>query len=130
LPPHLKKDCERLQQFLELIPETIRAAFEFRHPSWLAEETLQCLHDRGFAWCVSDTDETQAALPEGGRWGYLRLRRSAYSEGDLARWVARVAGKKWEEAFIFFKHEDAGTGPKLARRFLELAGETTRWVEP
>lgn len=128
LPPHLKKDRERLQQFLNVIPQTVRAAFEFRHSSWLADDVLQCLHDRGFAWCISDTDEAEAALLAVGRWGYLRLRRSAYGEADLARWVEHVAGENWEEAFVFFKHEDAGTGPKLARRFLELASETERLV--
>jgi hypothetical protein len=31
-----------------------------------------------------------------------------------------VRGESWKEAFVFFKHEDAGTGPKLATRFLEM----------
>jgi hypothetical protein len=27
----------------------------------------------------------------------------------------------WNEAYVFFKHEDVGAGPKLAARFIELA---------
>src|SRR5258708_507301 len=31
LPPNFKKDTPRLVDFLELVPRTVRAAFEFRH---------------------------------------------------------------------------------------------------
>ncbi len=27
---------------------------------------------------------------------------------------------KWKDAFVFFKHEDAGTGPKFAGQFNNL----------
>ncbi|TDI87447.1 MAG: DUF72 domain-containing protein, partial [Caldithrix sp.] len=27
----------------------------------------------------------------------------------------------WQEVYVFFKHEDEGTGPRLAKRFLEMA---------
>jgi hypothetical protein len=29
----------------------------------------------------------------------------------------------WDDVFVFFKHEDAGAGPKMASRFLEMAGD-------
>jgi uncharacterized protein YecE (DUF72 family) len=56
-------------------------------------------------------------------WGYLRLRRVQYSEENLTEWVGRIRDQNWQETFLFFKHEDAGTGPKLAAQFLELAGK-------
>jgi uncharacterized protein YecE (DUF72 family) len=121
LPPNLKVDIGRLQQFAELIPGGVHAAFEFRHPSWLADEVVRCLHARDFACCMSDTDAAQAELIGGASWGYLRLRRSAYSDADLAWWAERVCNMHWESVFVFFKHEKAGTGPRLARRFLDVA---------
>ena len=36
-------------------------------------------------------------------------------------WVKRVRQQKWKDAFVFFKHEEAGQGPLLAQRFLALA---------
>ena len=54
-------------------------------------------------------------------FGYLRLRREDYSSRDLARWADFVrlqAG--WREAFVFFKHEDEGKGPQMAKRFLDV----------
>ena len=53
-------------------------------------------------------------------WGYLRLRRPDYRDEDLARWAKHVAAQNWERAYVFFKHEDEGAGPKLAARFGEL----------
>src|ERR1041385_6029068 len=38
LPPVMKKDLARLQAFLALLPADHRAAFEFRHPSWFADD--------------------------------------------------------------------------------------------
>jgi hypothetical protein len=35
--------------------------------------------------------------------------------------LGRIRSQGWRETFLFFKHEDAGTGPKLAAQFLKLA---------
>jgi uncharacterized protein YecE (DUF72 family) len=124
LPPNLRCDVERLQRFCELLPDGLPAAFEFRHESWLADDVLACLRERGFAWCIADTDEEPVAeLVSTATWGYVRLRRSAYAEGELEAWARRVRESGWETAFAFFKHEDAGLGPRLAARLLELVGE-------
>ena len=56
-------------------------------------------------------------------WGYLRLRREDYDDAALERWVARLRETQWSHAFVFFKHEDAGAGPRLAARFREMFGE-------
>ncbi|HEY5401413.1 MAG TPA: DUF72 domain-containing protein, partial [Pyrinomonadaceae bacterium] len=53
-------------------------------------------------------------------WGYLRLRRVNYTDAALKEWVKRVQAQKWDSTFVFFKHEDEGTGPKLAANFLGL----------
>ena len=44
-----------------------------------------------------------------------------YGDAELKTWAERVSQQNWKEAFIFFKHEDEGMGPKMAKRFLELA---------
>src|SRR5258707_7289907 len=43
LPPYLKKDAPRLREFLALLPPRCRAAFEFRHQTWLDSEVFQLL---------------------------------------------------------------------------------------
>ena len=53
-------------------------------------------------------------------WGYLRLRREAYTDDDLRTWKAAIEAQPWREAFVFFRHEDEGAAPLLARRLLAL----------
>ena len=38
-------------------------------------------------------------------------------------WASRIAEQSWERAWVFFKHEDDGAGPKLATRFNELINQ-------
>jgi len=122
LPPNMKKDAGRLKTFLELLPADKRAAFEFRHESWFDNETFALLRGKDCALVVSDTDEKPLTeIISTANWGYLRLRRTAYEESDLAEWLKRVKDQKWKDAFVFFKHEDEGTGPKLAAQFIEMA---------
>ena len=123
LPPNFRKDLPRLEAFLDLLPLETLAAFEFRHPSWFDDEVFERLRARRCALCVADTDDdTGTPLVSTASWGYLRLRRTAYTEADLADWAARLRSLDWKETYVFFKHEDAGQGPKLAARFLELTG--------
>jgi uncharacterized protein YecE (DUF72 family) len=124
LPPNLKLDLPRLQAFLPLLAAApAPVAFEFRHESWESDEVHRALASAGCALCASETDEKPATLLPGTRTGYLRLRRSDYDEAALRAWVARLRAQPWERAFLFFKHEDEGTGPALARRFLDLWAE-------
>ena len=123
LPPYLRKDLDRLCAFVEALPEGLRAAFEFRHESWFEDDTYECLKRAGQALCLADMAEGETpALIATTDWGYLRLRRESYSDQDLSNWCARLEAQHWDEAFVFFKHEDEGAAPRLALRLAELAG--------
>jgi uncharacterized protein YecE (DUF72 family) len=122
LPPNMKKDVPRLQAFLALIPEAHRVAMEFRHPSWFDDEVFGLLRDHRAALCVADADdELDVPFVATADWGYLRLRRPDYGDAELKEWVARVRGQGWTDAFVYFKHEDEGKGPQMAKRYMELA---------
>ena len=123
LPPNLKKDAERLSGFLEMLPEGTPAAFEFRHDSWNDDEVFDLLRNRGMALVCADTEDSEGDEPivETGSWGYLRLRRPGYTADDLRRWSELVSATAWEHAFVFFKHEDEGAGPRMAADFRELS---------
>jgi len=122
LPPHLKKDAARLRDFLALLPPDRRAAIEFRHQSWFDDEVFNLLRDRKAALCIAEAEErVEVPFVSTADWGYLRLRRPDYGDAELKAWIDRVRQPGWQDAFIFFKHEDEGKGPQMARRFLELA---------
>jgi len=127
LPPNLKKDLPRLRDFLALVPRGWRAALEFRHASWLDDEVFDALKAHNAALCIADADPEEGetdplVIPTVATadWGYLRLRRAAYQPADLARWAATITSQAWGDAYVFFKHEDAGAGPKLAAEFTAL----------
>jgi uncharacterized protein YecE (DUF72 family) len=119
IPPNLARDDERLTTFLGLI-SGVRAAFEVRHPSWLAPDVFSLLEKHGVALVLSQTDEEpEPRLVRTAPWGYLRLRKASYTPAELADWSKKIAAQGWDEAFVFFKHEQIG--PDLARQLSEAA---------
>jgi uncharacterized protein YecE (DUF72 family) len=126
LPPYFRKNLVKLDAFLGLIPHGTPAALEFRHASWLDDDVYDRLRARNLPLCVTDADEAPAeSVVSTADWGYLRLRRAHYSESELKSWLMKLQQLNWNKVFVFFKHEDAGTGPRLAAEFLELAGQTS-----
>lgn len=120
LPPFLKKDVVRLGEFLTLLPEGHRAAFEFRHDSWFDDAVYELLKGAGAALCLSErADRTPPPLVQTAPWGYLRLRLEQYSPDDLAQWVRRIADTGWQETCVYFMHEP--TAPGYAQALLRLA---------
>ncbi len=121
LPPNFKKDTARLSDFLEALPGGTPIAFEFRHATWFDDEVFDLLRRHNVALCLADTDEElEVPLVATADWGYLRLRRPGYSPDELREWRSWVEGRKWKSAFVFFKHEDEGSGPRMAMDFLKL----------
>jgi len=119
LPPNLKADIPLLRDFLNQLPRDLRAAFEFRHASWFADETYTALHDAGAALCVAESDELVTPPVRTAEFGYLRLRRLDYDAPALAKWAV-FARTHPGEVFTYFKHEDEARGPAFARDFLPL----------
>ncbi len=121
-PKSFRADRPLLEDFLGLVPDGMASAFEFRNSSWLNDEILGLLHEKGASLCIADADENPAKeiIPT-ARWGYLRLRRSDYTDASLSEWLERILSQKWEKAFVYFKHEDEAKGPEMATRFRDLA---------
>ncbi|HEV3345728.1 MAG TPA: DUF72 domain-containing protein, partial [Methylomirabilota bacterium] len=122
LPPNFKKDLDRLGGLLDLIPGGLRCAFEFRHESWLDPAVYDRLRAANAALCVADTEDATTPIETTADWGYLRLRDQGYTEADLAEWAGKIAalGPTWRDVFVYFKHEEAGTGPVFARQLEAL----------
>src|SRR5579864_4860166 len=120
LPPYLKKDLPRLQNFLDQLPPTRRAAFEFRHASWQDDDVYEALRSRSAILCVTDTDEGDTPFVATAECGYVRLRRTHYDDSDLRAWVARIAAEALVRTYVYFMHEDEALGTRFATRLNEL----------
>jgi uncharacterized protein YecE (DUF72 family) len=122
LPPNFTVDTGRLADVLALLPPDVRAAFEFRNPTWFTEEVYTRLAGRNAALCIADNDDGATPAVATADWGYLRLRATGYDDDALRAWLATMhrVGAGWRDAFVFFKHEDEGTGPALGARLAKL----------
>jgi uncharacterized protein YecE (DUF72 family) len=122
MPENMKKDLACLKSFLKILPADTPAAFDFRHATWFDDEVRDLLRSHNRVLVVSDTDETPAThIDKTADWGYVRLRRVRYSKAELTAWSKRIKAQNWKKTFVFFKHEDEGTGPKLAAQFIKLS---------
>ena len=120
LPPNLKKDVERLRDFVTLFPDGFRAAFEFRNATWFDDDVYQVLGDAGAALVAADTGgDNDPPLVATASYGYARLRKETYEPGELTRWASDFKAQAWDDVFVFFKHEDEGAGPALADLFVK-----------
>jgi uncharacterized protein YecE (DUF72 family) len=129
LPPNLKKDLALLDGFLGELPPRVRAAFEFRHPSWFDDEVDERLKSRNLALCVADSEKLSTPVRITADYAYFRLRDEGYTPEDVRRW-ADVIGRETAlcgDVFVYFKHEEEGKGPEFARLLMEhlgLGGQT------
>ena len=122
LPPFLKKDLPRLEDFLHQMPPGFRPAFEFRNPSWFSDDVFECMRRFEVALCIGEHEDRSTPFEQTADFGYFRLRKPDYSDAEIAAWAERLgeAASKWSDVYVYFKHEAAGRGPLLASKLLTL----------
>jgi len=129
-PKSFRADRNALEDFFSLIPGNVSCAFEFRSPSWLDVGILDLLREKGCSLCIADVDEQPAnEIISTASWGYLRLRRSDYTDADLSQWMERILSQEWKRVFVFFKHEEEAKGPEMAMRFREITDSRVRKIK-
>ena len=120
LPPFMKKDLPRLSEFLRLLPDGHRAAFEFRNDSWFDDDVYETLKAADASLCLSEReDSAPPPLIETAPWGYVRLRLETYSNEDLKQWAARLRATGWRQIYVYFMHEP--TAPVYAQTLMRFA---------
>jgi uncharacterized protein YecE (DUF72 family) len=124
LPPSFKCDLPVLEDFLALLPLSAAAAFEFRHTSWFNDSVFDVLRRHDTALCIADSEKLTAPAVFTASTAYFRLRRVNYTSDELRRWaeVVREQSSRLTDIYIYLKHEEAGTGPRLAKQLMEMLG--------
>jgi uncharacterized protein YecE (DUF72 family) len=130
LSPRFSCDFARLEYFLKQVPEGLRIAVEFRHPSWHCEEIFRLLENRGAAYCVMSGADLPCILRATAPFVYVRLHgpdhqhlyAGSYSDDDLHWWAARI--REWEtggrEVFCYFNNDGEGNAVRNAERLKQL----------
>jgi len=118
LPPNLKKDFDRLRAFLDTLPADRRYTIEFRHESWFDDDVFGALRERDIPLCVVEQPDFASPVVSTASWGYVRLHRFDYDDAMMAEWVKRLAAQPWNEAYVYFKHDEGiGSGPPAVDAF-------------
>ena len=120
LPPTAKADVAVLRDFLALLPRNFKAAFEFRHESWFADEIYQALHDHNATLCVAETEKLNTPEIRTASYIYFRFRQPSYSPEDLKKLEERIGKCVADglETYAFFKHEEDPRSPHNAVELL------------
>jgi uncharacterized protein YecE (DUF72 family) len=137
LPPHFKADAALLRDFLAVLPQRIRPAFEFRDESWRADPVCELLDRAGAAWVLADRPGWRVPRIVTGGWSYVRFHQGrrlhpGYPSSKLRRWADRIASEAAEDTFVYFNNDALGAAPEdasrlsrmLSRRGLVLAAAT------
>jgi uncharacterized protein YecE (DUF72 family) len=125
LPPNFRADLERLQDLLGVLPEPMRAAFEFRHPSWQTDEVCEALGRAGCALVLADRPGVRVWTTVTGGWSYIRFHqgtptRPGYTRDKLRRWAERIAGLEAREVFAYFNNDTGGAALRDAATLTKL----------
>ncbi len=137
LPPsfNFQSDFENLKGFLERAPEDVRFAVEFRHPSWLREETWSLLRSRNVANVIVDEpllppDTVVTADFAFVRWhgrGTRPWYNYRYSDRELEAWVPKVreVTSKAKQTFGYFNNHFRGFAVENSLKMMEKLGVST-----
>ncbi|MDA4125436.1 MAG: DUF72 domain-containing protein [Thaumarchaeota archaeon] len=121
LPPYSKQDLSLLGGFLTETSSIKKRVFEFRHESWLKDETFETLEEHGAGFCIAETEDLEPVFRVTGGFAYFRLRKDSYDGRTIEKWAERIldAAKGAPEAYVYLRHDDTGENAVLAERLAE-----------
>jgi uncharacterized protein YecE (DUF72 family) len=128
LPPGFRADPARLEDLLDVLPDGMRAAFEFRDRSWWTDDVLGMLDGRGCAVVLADRPGARVPGTVTGGWAYLRFhqgteRGPGYRREKLRRWAGRIVALDAAETFVYFNNDTGGAAVRDAETLRELLRE-------
>ena len=128
LPPNIKADAALLRDFLALLPRNFKAAFEFRHASWFAEDIYQALRDHNATLCVAETEKLTTPEVRTANYIYFRFREPSYSPEEVKQLAERMERCIADglETYAFFKHEEDPRSPLNAVELLNMVRASRR----
>jgi uncharacterized protein YecE (DUF72 family) len=113
LPPRFQINLERLEDFLELLPQDLTSVFEFRDKSWLVDATFQLLERYGACFCAHDMKGSETGRRATGPAAYVRFHGASgkywgrYPDGRLQEWADWMAeqAKEGRRVWVFFNND-------------------------
>ena len=128
LPPTMKRDDDRLESFLSILPSPYRHVFEFRHKSWFDNDVFNILKKHNAGFCIFDMPDLASPVVATADFAYVRFHGSSglyssnYGDKELRKWAKRIAdlGKTLRAVYIYFNNDVAGYAINNARTLARL----------
>ncbi len=125
VPENIHRDVGRLRTMLEAWPTDMPLVAEFQHESWHDDEVHDLLPRTRDGLCATDLDDRDAPdLRLTGSSIYLRLRRTGYTDDELAAWADRLDAflADGTDCYVFLRHDVSGASALRAVRLREMLG--------
>jgi len=131
LPPDFEADLDVLDAFLAILPRRVRHAVEFRHGSWVSEETFELLEREGAALVCVSSEAMPAVRRATADFVYARFHGRDtgydydYTQADLEPWAAflQEQSRQGRDGYAFFNNDAHGNAPHDAKTLIRLLGE-------
>jgi len=136
LPPHWRRNSERLRTLLDLLPRQHRYAFEFREPSWICPEVNRMLKTFNAAFCIYELAGYETRREITADFSYVRLHgpadrryQGSYIRQRLKSWAMWIEehAEKLKAIYVYFDNDEAGYAAQNALTLKKMVfGEAAR----
>jgi uncharacterized protein YecE (DUF72 family) len=131
LPPYMRRNLIRLEDFLNSLSNEVNWAVEFRDRSWLVEDTFRLLERYGAIYVIVDEPLLPPITRITGDLAYIRFHGHGegtwynylYSTEELMKWVPRITRISGEvPTYLLFNNHPGGRAVLNALQMMRLLG--------
>ncbi|MCL6472998.1 MAG: DUF72 domain-containing protein [Firmicutes bacterium] len=127
-PANWHANADRLESFLNILPNGYKYAFEFRHTSWFRDNIYALLEQKGAALCIADSPEWPSPFKITAPFVFIRMHGSRqlyasdYTTDELSRWAKKIGDllDRRLDVYIYFNNDAHGYAVKNAQELREL----------
>ncbi|MCX8183413.1 MAG: DUF72 domain-containing protein [Crenarchaeota archaeon] len=132
LPPKPAEAFKGFNEFLTSLPEGYDFAVEFRHPTWMNDESFRILSENNVGYCIVDEPLLPALLKVTGEFSYVRFHGRGnrpwyyydYRIEELEEWKGRLneLSSKANKVYVYFNNHFRGYAVKNALQMMKIVG--------
>lgn len=142
-PTFTFNQAEELNRFLDELPQTVCFAVEFRHGSWLREETVALLRPYNICLTATDYIHLPKQITPTADFLYLRFigphgqyktkdKELVDKTADLHAWHEKIKPHlpQFKDIYGFFNNDYSGYSPATCNRFKKMVGLDVEEIRP
>jgi uncharacterized protein YecE (DUF72 family) len=132
LPPRFDYRPKQIENFFELLPTHVRFAVEFRHPSWMRDDTFALLEKYKVAYTIVDEPLLPPEIHVTSNIAYFRWHGHGkgpwydykYSAEELQQWSPKLpeVAEKVEKVFGYFNNHYHGYAVENCLQIMQMMG--------